>query len=449
MASPRRSHDEYVAAALQALAEHGPAFSTPLSMADVAKALGVSRASLYQWWRAGSDLDADVTAHLAAVHENWMTSLLAQPPAGGLRSGLARVLAGSASTSGVVERAAAAAWPASSASRTSIASSELRTTAELGAWLRAADGGRNDAPWADVALGVAAYVEGRLFLDRILRPDPDAPIAEEDIQAVSAIASNLVTEFLSATSGAGAPLEIDAVEDAGPSPTGRTRALEEIASWPRADRRGAGTPRLVDTNLLASAIGVSTRRLQTVWPTPSDLNSDLVAASIGALRARVEDLTFQTFTAAMGGYDKFLGLFESTYQAILVSGGVDARPWFGCAPALGDERIRSQARDLLTEWQAAQHLALFASLQVIGHRVRSNADGSHYVSSVFACVNGALRLSLLHPSVLDRTVVYEGRTCGALPAAIDAMFRSFTEPAEPTGDPTDDPRWAPPLPEQP
>jgi hypothetical protein len=451
VASPRRSHDEYVAAAQRVLAEHGPAFTTPLSMADAARGLGTSRAALYQWWSTGSDLDAAVTEHLASAQENWAATLVAHPPAAGLAQGLRFALRDRNAAAGVAERTAVAAWPAASPVRARVAAAELQRIHQLANWLRAADDGRSDAPWLDVAFGVLAYVEGRLFLDGIHGSDPNAPMTTEQIETTSTIASNMLHELLAAASGAAAPIEIPA-PPTDPIPPGRLRILDEIAGWHRAERPAAATARLVDITVLATELDVSKRRLQTLWPSATDLNADLMTRSIGSLRARVEDLTFQTFTAAMGGYDKFLGLFESTYQAILAGSSTDARLWFGCAPALSDDALRHRADQLLTEWQDAQHLALFAALQVIGHRIRPTVDGTQYVGSVFACVNGALRLSLLHPAVLERTVSYAGRTCGALPAAIDAMFRSFTEaasPAQPGTDRETSEHWAPPIPETP
>ena len=54
---------------------------------------------------------------------------------------------------------------------------------------------------------------------------------------------------------------------------------------------------------------------------------------------------------------------------------------------------------------------------------------------------------VLHPALLGRSVTYDGHARGTLPSAIDAMFRSFTEPWDDETDGGDGPQtWAPNLP---
>jgi len=320
----------------------------------------------------------------------------------------------------------------------------------LGSWLSAAEPDRSNVPWTDVAIAVYVYVEGWLFLESVLRSDPTEPWSSVQAQRTSETASTLVLELSEMVAGPDAPIAL-ASEAIGPgySPA-QSRILEALADRSIASRAGGDLARLVDLEVLADSLAVSSRRLHAVWPTAADFNLDVATASLMVLRARVDDLTLRTFVAATAGYDKFVGLFESTFQAILGGSGVAARVWFGCSSSFDDQHVRQAVASLLDDWYEAQRVALFAALQVIGHRLRKPGDGGRYVEAVFATVNGALRLSTLHPALLDRTVTYNGQTRGSLPTAIDAMFRSFTEHWD--GEPVADgpaTTWAPPLPDLP
>lgn len=426
-----RSREDYVAAAAAALGARGPVRGgreIPLSKA--AAALGTTRSRLYRWWETSSDLGATLNVHTATVRRGWRQVVLDEAPRIGLAAAIDLAATECRDDPGLQVRAVVASWPTDTPARRAVASWERRWFDAFAARLGELGYTDEERPWTDAAIAVTAHVEGTLLLSAQLRQPPPT--------SLGATSERHIRQLVEMTSGDIVPVADAADLESAEGGTGLPDPAVEVVAKLDALLSGPGgtelcqPTRLVDLELLARSLDVHPRRLYAVWPTVHDLNGDIAVHAVRGQRELTERLTMAAISATIGqGHTHFRDLFVSILDAIIQGAAPSlAAEFLACSFAIDDPLITDRVVPELTRWIDSQKVSLLALLQVIGFHLLPDVDPDSYVMAAFGATYGCERIAALHPELVGRTVVMLGEPVPSLPAGVNALFRSMTEPCD-------------------
>lgn len=423
--------DDRLAAALELLDEVGVANPTiGVSLSGAAAAAGVNRSTIYRHWSTAAGLNTDVAIISACHLPGWQRRILAVAPSAPIEEAVEEALAGRPVEVGTSIRALAAGWAPDVEARQAIAAWEAEWLARFEGWIDAhvRAHGLTWAPGASaevLAVGLAATIEGWLVA-RTLEG------ALEDLEPVTAPEAlgrraRLLLEQLTEPSP-----EPDAGRDLGVGPLDGLRtpaypearlaiAMKVIETCidPTTGRWQAEPTRLVDLERLARRIDVSPRWLYELWPTPADMNAAIIDGWFERDRQAIDQYA-AAWLAESGPAGRTTPAERFTValdDSIRRRVGKVAANQFSLSQAAGDPAVRATLDRIQGEYRVLVRLVYLASLSIAGWKQRPGISVDEYTAIMFEGNLGLDRLVALHPDLLDREVVIQGRPqpfCGGI-----------------------------------
>lgn len=406
--------------------------ASPLTFSRVSSVLGVSRSVLYAHWDTSADFAEDVVAELATDRSNWQLQLAQVWDGRSFADALAGNLDLAVARPGSMRRAGASARPRGSRARGRLAAWERSWLVLLSDRLRLEYGPAPDHVWDDLAVAVTALVDGLAMFTAVVGTSAGVLEVAPTGALVAEVTEGMVRHLVGSMSDMRGP---DLGDDGGDSeeplsPRGRA-ILEESAGAVRAGEltEGGADRRLVDGEVLARTLGISSRRLYQIWPTPIDLNAALFGECLRRVQAAVQAQAIGAFTQVSGAASADAiaeGLLRWNEQQLDLARLVDADRLLGLLELATSDEVAERYRADLDSWAAEGKMLLAAVLQVRGRQMvpgRTIADWFTFSVSFYL---GALRLLRTHDGLRSRTCTYRGLTVAPLAAAMDVLSELWT-----------------------
>jgi len=427
-----RSREVRVAAAYDFLAANGtPRDRDHLTLAKVAVALGMSRSNLYRHWPTSAEFVDDVVALQAMPAGAWHNQAAARWDEVTVVEALIEAL--EIDEGDAALRSSLSVRPHSSLARAQVASWERDWLNRFAQRLRAEYGtDGDDAPWTDIAVSLAALVEGMFLLRLLLAGSPGAPSHEQAVDLTVTTVDRMARYLAESARGDAGPLHPPPDEPAArPKPAGAHRTLQRTldALSDGTIQRNATDRRLVDMDALARQQGVTSRSLYKLWPTATDLNADLFGESVRRVRIGIANIGLATFSSSSGsGFNYFTPLLLHINEEVLkVEVFPDARPFIAMVELASNRAVLDRHGATIREWFADGEMFAAALLQVSGRRPVPGFSLSDHTWLAVASELGAWRMVAMHDNLMDRTIRYLGHDVIALAGGIDAHTEVWTD----------------------
>ena len=398
-----------------------------VSLAEVSRAIGLSRSSLYRHWETAADLSNALVGHLATTSVGWHHHLRLDPGEP-VAEAVRRLFADPRAYEGLAIWPAITTDPASSDVRLRCARFERAFVARLARHLEltAPAGVEHPVPWTDLAVAVAALIDGATNAWAVLRPEPGMASNPALSDVIVDVIADLVGRYPAAVTGPDIPIDAPAEDDELEEPTpGARSVLERIAAAVAAGTLSVDPAehRLVDVEDLARRTGVTSRFLFQLWPTAADLNGDIIEVAWARLRANAhrEDLAVATELARAGGTELSSG--ERVRWAARGADPLHSPEGTGIIPLLalfGSPTLAARSRSLLADgWLAESVIPSASALQAVGAQLRPGR--TLLDAAVLSAVRqlGMWRIVGMHETIGGRRLELEGEQ---LPATGIAMF---------------------------
>jgi len=409
------------------VAQGAPRREAVVSLAEVSRAIGISRSSLYRHWETAADLSNAVVGHLATTSMGWQHHLRLDPGEP-VAEAVRRLFADPRAYEGLAIWPAITTDPASSDVRLRCARFERAFVARLARHLELTTPTEVDhpVPWTDLAVAVAALIDGVTTAWAVVRPAPGTASDPALTDVIVDVIADLVVQYPAAVTGPDRPIdEPDGRgEPADPSPGARS-LLERIAAAVDAGTLSVDPAqhRIVDVEDLARRSGVTSRFLFQLWPTASDMNGDVLEVAWERLRANAhrEDLAVATELAQAGGTE--LSTSQRVRWAARGADPLHSPEGTGIIPLIalvGDRALAARSRSLVADgWLAESGIAAASALQAVGARLRPGRTLRD--AAVLSAVRhlGMWRIAGMHETIGGRRLELEGEQ---LPATGIAMF---------------------------
>lgn len=441
--TPRRSADDYRQAALEALDRWGPAEATlGMSVPRIVESAGVNRSTVYRHWETAAAFNDEVAWFIATQLDGWFHAILEAPPDQPLLVTIGDAVLRPGAGLGTAIEAIVIGWPSSSPARRDIVACDRARRARFAAWMAQHLRSRGLVPVGDVsvelvAATILAMVSGRVLLFDMRSGMTGHDWTDEEVESLVAACERAVATMTTAagegeSAAAGAavwPGSIDAPGGEGGTVGHREVGATKVAILSacvdafRASSFGDPTypspPRLVDLGRLARSLDISERRLQAVWPSTREMNSELLVAVVDRLREEAQDLAMEALSVGLAApYESFDQLLISALHAAIGAGSAHLpTSYFTCGTALIDPVPRAAFLAALDEWRASLQVVLLAGLSMAGWFRHPEVSIEGYASQVFDVVAGLQLMAGLHPEVLVEEVAFRGAPCSLVGVA--------------------------------
>lgn len=450
MSGPERSRatEAYLDAAVDLLGKLGPAGGgRRLHLYDVESVSGVSRSTLRRMWPTVHAMADDVRVHAACGRPDWHQGLCAVDPALPWETALTAAVRRTASLSPVLHRAALRAVPASPTAA-ALRRWEQLQLARVERWVAAhllitGTVPVGDLTVADLTAVLAALVEGTLYGEAVGEA-PATVVPRAAPARIGRAVARAVTELVAPDREARPRRPVSIGPAVGP-PTQDGRLLPVLDTVVRRAEEarfgvvgGPQPTRLVDVTEVARTLGVTTRRVQMVWPTTTDQNADVAEHVVRRVRERAEGRHRQALREALAALsaappsadrDEVVApVFVRMVRDLLLVGLVRSRAGpLAASLALADPVVADRVHTELDAWQEGQAALFMASMQLLGIRLDPALDAADYGGAVFAGLTGGLLLGRLHPTLAEEQVTVVGERLPLLGLGALALARGMEE----------------------
>lgn len=429
----------HLAAAAEVVNAHGPAAAGfTVRAGAAAKAAGIARSSLYRLWPSLGELADDVRMFCVTRHPDWRTAVVARSPQEAMGAVLAEATRVDPGFVAVAGRSLAAST-GPSAFRRRVADDEAAWFDRFGAWLAGHLHHHDRRPaheltTTDLAIAVTAITEGSIIqaamsagLDRAFWLDADATALAEVVDRLVdrlTVPGRVAADPPTRPPGPGAPSPWSDRQEAVLAEILRA-AVELPFDHPDAPL----AVRLVDLSALSRQGLVTERRLRQIWATPARLNGDLFAFQARRLRAECEQVATEALmTKLAGGFAFDERVLLPGLDAVIGAGSHgDAVGLFGIAFAVGDPHVSEVVEAEFAAWRQDQKVMFLALLHAFGLHLGEEVAIERFTWVVFSMLIGCMRLGILDPSILERTVGYYGVQEPLLGAGAHAIWLSQVE----------------------
>lgn len=436
-----RAVDAHLEVAAALIAEQGPADSGfRLRAAEAARAAGISRSTLYQLWPSMIDLAEDTRRYMATRRPDWRAALLSRPSAAPISTQIAEATLIDPAFLSVAMRSLASST-ASGDLRSTVRSLDAEWFDTFGRWLDAHlhERGRQPVPplsTTDLAVLLTALIEGTLIQaamgagrDRGFWP----PEAATQLGEITERVLDQLTTARPAEDGHPPPPPEPTEPPDTPLSRRQLGAIEAIldvhVGLPFDHPQAPLVVRLIDPATLARRLGITQRRMYQIWPGASELNADLFAYQARRLRAFTETMTAQVLQERITHGDGVPPDTIAWGAHAAISAGLDAdgRGLFAVAFAIADPHLSAVAEREFAAWRQSLQVVFLALMQVFDRRLAVGVEMAQCTRTLFAVIIGAMRLALLDPSLLDRTVGSGSETKPLLGLGWMAAFQGLTQ----------------------
>ena len=408
-----------------------------VSLAEVSRAIGLSRSSLYRHWETAADLSNALVGHLATTSVGWHHHLRLDPGEP-VAEAVRRLFADPRAYEGLAIWPAITTDPASSDVRLRCARFERAFVARLARHLEltAPAGVEHPVPWTDLAVAVAALIDGMTTAWAVFRTEPHLGGDPALTDVVVDVIADLVERYPRAVTGPDRPIDVDLGDGNLREPTaGALGLLDRMAAALEAGDLSLtpGDLRIVDVEDLARRTGVTSRFLFQLWPTAADMNADIIREGFDRLWAnsRQETLAFTNELARSGGTE--LTLAERarwTMRSADPSRIPEGSGFASLVALLGDHELAEDTRERVGVWLDESRITVASAMQIVGGRLRPGRTLLDSAVQGIAKQLGMWRILALHDSLLDRQVGFGGEAVPASGAAMVVMAEAiFTSEA--------------------
>jgi len=191
--------------------------------------------------------------------------------------------------------------------------------------------------------------------------------------------------------------------------------------------------RLVDMARLARQVGVTERRLYSLWPAAGGFNADFLRAALARFRGDFETAGAAAVTDALARQEPesahiLIAAFQSGMDAAVAR---SPSSLFGLAFAMVDEEMQEAVQELVADWKLAQRLLFMAMLSVTGWYIRPEVTADDFTDRVFDFVAGQLHFAVMNPGMAQEESTFRGQQVGLAGLHFYYLVRSMAQQDHP------------------
>ncbi|MGN6696457.1 MAG: TetR/AcrR family transcriptional regulator [Aquihabitans sp.] len=424
-----------LAAAYEQQARTGPVSDgRSVSLSEVARLLGMSRANLYRRWPTTSDLTTDIAVYRSTPDAGWH-ALVCEDDGGTLEAALTSAFESPSCNGGVLTRAAVA-RSTDAVAKKRVAAWEEHHLVALAGRIRREWGESTVAPWTDIAVAVVALIEGIQLMWAQFAEAPDEPLPPQLAGEVTSTAGRIVGFLIDEVEGSDVPLgahDADGSSSHQAPGTALPGWLIDALADGSLDLPSYGARRVIDMGVLARTTGVTERALYKRWPTPADLNAALYIESVRRVRDAFGRMILDVFqSATKADLADIMSLVARMNEWFMTPDRFpEAGVHLGLVDVLSDQSVLDRVRASVETGLQVADMQTAGIVQGTGFRLRSDVRLRTYTMLIVGMGMGSHRTTALHPALIERRLRYRGTAYLASGVGHTAMTRTCTEPLEP------------------